>query len=106
MSDELPLSTSNVKQEVKIRMGKDGQAAIPARTVMQNFDEVVKNHGDKPALHQKVMKPVSGTITRMLVVVSHISLNVYSLTLYPSILILGRESSRRQVDDLDLEGIS
>jgi hypothetical protein len=62
MSDELPLSTSNVKQEVKIRMGKDGQAANPARTVMQNFDDTVKNHGDKPALHQKVMKPVSGTL--------------------------------------------
>jgi hypothetical protein len=27
--------------------------------VMKKFDAVVKKHGDKPAFHQKVLKPVS-----------------------------------------------
>ena len=51
----LPLSTSDVKQEVAIRMGKEGLAAEAPTTVMKNFDAVVKKHGSKPALHQKVV---------------------------------------------------
>jgi hypothetical protein len=57
MSD-LPISTADVSKEVKIRMGKDGQSAIPTTTVMKKFDAMVKKHGDKPALHQKVLKAV------------------------------------------------
>jgi hypothetical protein len=55
---DLPISTADVSKEVKIRMGKEGQSALPPTTVMQNFDAVVKKHGDKPAFHQKVLKPV------------------------------------------------
>ena len=54
MSD-LPLFTSDIRQEVKIRMGKDGIAALPSKTIMQSFDEIVKTHANKPALHQKKM---------------------------------------------------
>ena len=53
-----PLATDNVKQEVKVRMGKKGQAANEPKTVMQNFDETVKKHGSKPALFQKVLSKV------------------------------------------------
>jgi hypothetical protein len=55
---DLPISTADVSKEVKIRMGKEGQSAIPATTVMKKFDAMVKKHGDKPALHQKVLKAV------------------------------------------------
>lgn len=60
MSD-LPLSTSDLRQEIKIRMGAEGTAALPPKTVMQNFDEIVKSCGDKPALHQK--KIVDGQLS-------------------------------------------
>ncbi|GKY95050.1 decanoate-CoA ligase [Mayamaea pseudoterrestris] len=53
MSDELPLSTSDIRQEVKIRLGMNGIAALPPKTIMQSFDATVKLNGDKPALHQK-----------------------------------------------------
>ena len=56
---DLPISTADVTKEVKIRMGKKGQSAIPTTTVMKKFDAMVKKHGDKPALHQKVLKAVS-----------------------------------------------
>lgn len=52
---ELPLSTSDVNQEVKIRLG-EGQAGLPPKTVMACFDEIVERIGDRPALNQK--KPV------------------------------------------------
>ena len=55
----LPISTSEVTQEVQVRMGTSGQAAIPAKTIMENFDHVVKIHGDENALYQKVSKNVS-----------------------------------------------
>jgi hypothetical protein len=55
---DLPISTADVSKEVKIRMGKEGQSAIPTTTVMKKFDAMVKKHGDKPALHQKVLKAV------------------------------------------------
>jgi hypothetical protein len=57
----LTLSTSNVTQEVKVRMGREGHSAIPATTVMQNWDTIVKKHGGKPALYQKVIQPVRNT---------------------------------------------
>lgn len=50
----LPLSTADVAQEVRIRLGSSGQAAIPTATVMQHFDERVRLMGDQPALHQKI----------------------------------------------------
>ena len=54
--DDLPYATSDVKQEVKIRMLGSGIAAEKPTTVMAKFDEVVKNHGSKPALHQKIVR--------------------------------------------------
>jgi hypothetical protein len=56
----LPLSTSDITQEVQVRQltGAGSQATIPSTTIMQNFDECVKSMGDKPALHQKVRAPV------------------------------------------------
>eukprot|EP00542_Grammatophora_oceanica_P011841 CAMPEP_0194049404 /NCGR_PEP_ID=MMETSP0009_2-20130614/30632_1 /TAXON_ID=210454 /ORGANISM="Grammatophora oceanica, Strain CCMP 410" /LENGTH=680 /DNA_ID=CAMNT_0038695557 /DNA_START=51 /DNA_END=2093 /DNA_ORIENTATION=+ len=50
----LPVSTSDVTQGVRLRLGEKGLAAEKPKTVMQNFDLIVKAHGDKPALHQKV----------------------------------------------------
>ena len=58
MSDA-PISTSDVKQEVKIRMGEQGQAAIPTKTVMQTFDAIVERLGDEKAFFQKRPKEVS-----------------------------------------------
>jgi hypothetical protein len=57
MSD-LPVSTSDVTQTVKIRLGEDGQSAKPPTTVMKNFDNIVQNHGNSKALHQKLGKDV------------------------------------------------
>lgn len=56
MADDLPLATTDQRAEVKIRMGDKGIAAEPPETVMQMFDRRVKEHGDKPALHQKIVK--------------------------------------------------
>jgi hypothetical protein len=55
---DLPFSTSKKDQPVKIRMG-EGFAGIEAKTTVEIFDEVVAKFGDKPALHQKVLKEVS-----------------------------------------------
>jgi len=57
---DLPLSTSNVKQEVAIRKGEGEFYNLPSLTIMEVFDSTVKLHGDKPALHQKVPEKVSG----------------------------------------------
>lgn len=59
LPSNLPISTADVTVEVNVRMGKEGQSAIPTTTVMKKFDAMVKKHGDKPALHQKVLKAVS-----------------------------------------------
>jgi len=65
----LPLSTSDIKQEVKIRMlSESGQAALPPTTVMAHFNERVKAMGDKPALHAKILKDVS--LIRMFVLLN------------------------------------
>jgi hypothetical protein len=58
MADSKPLRTSDVTQEVAIRMGKQGIAAAPAQTVMNFWDDAVKVRGDRPALHQQVVKKV------------------------------------------------
>lgn len=50
---DLPLFTSDVAQPVKIRMGREGQAAAPPKTVMQNWDGICQRLGDHPALFQK-----------------------------------------------------
>lgn len=53
IDSDLPISTSELKQEVSIRLGTDGQAANPPKTVMRNFDDVVSKFGDEKALFQK-----------------------------------------------------
>ena len=61
----LPLSTSDVKQEVAIRKGDGDFYNLPAMTVMECFDAAVKKYGDKPALHQKVLAKVSESVRCM-----------------------------------------
>ena len=56
---KLPLSTSDIKQEVAIRKGDGEFYNLPALTVMECFDATVKKYGDKPALHQKIPCMVS-----------------------------------------------
>jgi hypothetical protein len=56
---QLPLFTSDVTQEVQIRMLSGGeQARIPSVTVMENFNRTVTEFGNEPALHQKVIVKV------------------------------------------------
>jgi hypothetical protein len=56
---DLPLFTADVTQEVRIRqLSSDGPAALPAITVLQQFDRTVKKYENEPALHQKVPIPV------------------------------------------------
>jgi long-chain-fatty-acid--CoA ligase ACSBG len=52
--DSLPLSTTDIKQGVQIRIGSEGFGALEPKTVMQVFDDVVAKHGERPALYQKV----------------------------------------------------
>jgi long-chain-fatty-acid--CoA ligase ACSBG len=49
----LPLSTSEASQEVAIRMGNEGIASLPPKTVMQNFDAQVTKNGNRTALYHK-----------------------------------------------------
>jgi hypothetical protein len=58
MADSKPIRTADVTQEVAIRMGQKGNAAAPAQTVMDFWDTAVKERGDRPALHHKVVKKV------------------------------------------------
>jgi hypothetical protein len=51
MSD-LPFYTSDIRQEVRIRMGP-GQASIPPMRVFDAFDRVVQTYGNEEALFQK-----------------------------------------------------
>ena len=57
-SSSLPYATADKAQPVRLRMG-DGLAAEEPITIIQQFDKVVAKFGDKPALHQKVLKEVS-----------------------------------------------
>ena len=65
----LPISTANVTQAVKIRMGETGMSAVPARTIMDNFDEIVAKCGDQPALFQKGIPPAVRATTSMILFV-------------------------------------
>lgn len=51
-------TTSDKSQSVHIRMG-EGFAGIEPKTQVKVFDEICAKYGDKPALHQKRMVPVS-----------------------------------------------
>lgn len=53
VDDNVPISTSDVKVAVKIRMGSEGISALPPTTVMQSFGSICSEHGDRIALHQK-----------------------------------------------------
>ena len=57
----LPYSTSKKDQPVKIRKG-EGFAGEDPITIVQQFDKVVAKFGDKPALHQKIVLPVSAVL--------------------------------------------
>ena len=59
----LPLSTADVKQQVRIRMGKEGLAARPTETVFQVFNATVERIPNAPALHQKRPKSVRAITT-------------------------------------------
>ena len=50
--------TSDKTVGVEIRMG-EGPASLKPITQVQQFDEIVAKYGDKPALHQKILSPVS-----------------------------------------------
>ncbi|GAX25843.1 long-chain-fatty-acid--CoA ligase ACSBG [Fistulifera solaris] len=50
--NDLPLYTSDIRQEVRIRMGP-GQASIPPMRVFDAFDQVVQEYGNEEALFQK-----------------------------------------------------
>jgi long-chain-fatty-acid--CoA ligase ACSBG len=52
-STDLPLSTSELKQEVRIRMEASGAASFPPETVIEMLDANVAKNGDMPALKQK-----------------------------------------------------
>jgi hypothetical protein len=60
-SSSLPYSTSKKDQPVRIRLG-DGLAADEPLTIVQQFDNIVAEFGDKPALHQKMLAKVSNEL--------------------------------------------
>jgi long-chain-fatty-acid--CoA ligase ACSBG len=53
----LPLSTSDLKQEVRLRLESEGHASLPPETVLHMLDATVARCGDKPALSQKRVPP-------------------------------------------------
>lgn len=56
-SSSLPFSTSEKSDAVRIRMGDEGtMEGIAPKTMVKQFDDIVAKYGDKPALHQKVLK--------------------------------------------------
>lgn len=59
MTDDLPFASSDLTQAVKIRVNeeKGGPWAKKPSKVMEEFDTIIYKCGDKPALHQKVLKP-------------------------------------------------
>lgn len=56
-NDRLPLSTSDLKQEVRIRLEPEGHASLAPETVLHMLDATVARCGDKPALSQKQVPP-------------------------------------------------
>ena len=91
----LPFATSEISQEVKIRMGKDGLAAEKPTTVMQNFDRTVKELGDSPALYQKRPKAVSKRV------LPEIPSRLHGLTHWCT----GTVRCGCVVDDVDFQGV-
>ncbi|KAL7573873.1 hypothetical protein ACA910_012441 [Epithemia clementina (nom. ined.)] len=57
-NQSLPLSSSDLKQQVRIRMGSSGQAALPTQTVLQVFQKTVARIPNTTALSQK--RPKTG----------------------------------------------
>lgn len=59
MTDDLPFASSDLTQAVKIRINeeKGGPWAKKPSKVMEEFDTIIYKCGDKPAMHQKVLKP-------------------------------------------------
>jgi hypothetical protein len=52
----LPLTTSDVTQEVAIRMGEQKTlAGLPSTTILDNWKAIAAKCGDNPALHQKIV---------------------------------------------------
>ena len=57
MSSLLPISTSDVTQEVMVRKDStdpSGRANAESTTIMENFDQAVQKFGSIPALHAKI----------------------------------------------------
>lgn len=53
----MPLTTTRIDGEVDIRLEKEGPASWEPKTVFQVFEETVKKHGTRPALHFKKVAP-------------------------------------------------
>lgn len=53
-----PMYTADVKTEVAIRKGEGEYYNLKELTILESFDNTVKKFGDKPAIHQKVLKEV------------------------------------------------
>jgi hypothetical protein len=62
---DLPFSTSQKDQLVKLRIG-EGAAAAEPKTIMQCFDKTVAANKDKPALHAKILGEVSASVVASL----------------------------------------
>jgi hypothetical protein len=58
---DLPFSTSQKDQLVKLRIG-EGPAAAEPKTIMQCFDKTVAAYKDKPAIHAKLLGEVSACV--------------------------------------------
>jgi long-chain-fatty-acid--CoA ligase ACSBG len=56
-SSNLPLSTSDLKQEVRLRLEPEGHASLAPETVLHMLDATVERCADKPALSQKRVPP-------------------------------------------------
>ena len=100
--NELPLCTSDLEQEVKIRLGEDGFAALPPRTLMECFDVAVHRFHNLPALFQK--KPVEVSTENDIVVYSYFSAR--DMTSFSCLSFTGYNYRRHSLDHLDLAGIS
>lgn len=55
-NDALPVSTSDLTQEVQIRSSTQTQGQLPPKTIMQHFNASVEQFGNSPALHYKPSK--------------------------------------------------
>lgn len=55
-NEALPVSTSDLTQEVQIRSSTQTQGQLPPKTIMEHFNASVEQYGNSPALHYKVSK--------------------------------------------------